>query len=391
MKKLNILVIGGGMYVTGRGTDSFGTILPSLLNARKNNIVNKIAIATTSPKSVSFTKKTVNKLSKLMGTKNQCEYFPSNKKVDKNCYKKALNEFDPDAVIISVPDHLHKQITIDVLKKKKHCLVVKPMAGNLKDGLKMLDKAKKSKVVAEVEFHKRLDESNIILKDKIKNNEIGDPLYATIEYSQRKIVPEMIFKKWSSKTNVFSYLAVHYVDLIYFITGYTPISVIAFGQKKYLKSKGINTWDAIQVIVEWRKKSNDKFISTHITNWIDSNKNSAISDQKINFVGTQGRFQADQKNRGIEFVNSNGIESINPYFSSSFYGETNKNVYFKGYGIANITEFLKDVISFRSGKISLKQLDESRPTFQSSLISTAVIDSVNKSLNKNGEKIKVNL
>ena len=140
-----------------------------------------------------------------------------------------------------------------------------------------------------------------------------------------------------------------------------------------------------------RKKSNDKFISTHITNWIDSNKNSAISDQKINFVGTQGRFQADQKNRGIEFVNSNGIESINPYFSSSFYDETNKNVYFKGYGIANITEFLKDVISFRSGKISLKQLDESRPTFQSSLISTAVIDSVNKSLNKNGEKIKVNL
>lgn len=391
MKKLNILIVGGGMYVTGRGTNGLGTILPCLLDARRNKIVDRIAVATTSSKSLAYVKKIFNKTSKLIGTSNQCEYYPRNIKNDKNSYKKALVEFNPDAVIISVPDHLHKKITIDVLKMKKHCLVVKPMASSLKDGKKMLEHAIKSKVVAEVEFHKRLDESNMLLKEKIKNNEIGELLYATIEYSQRKNLPEKTFKKWSSKTNVFSYLAVHYVDLIYFITGYTPINVIAFGQKKYLKSKGINTWDAIQVIVEWRKNSNDKFISTHITNWIDSNKNSAISDQKINFVGTQGRFQADQKNRGIEFVNSNGIESINPYFSSSFYDETNKNVYFKGYGIANITEFLKDVISFRSGKISLKQLDKSRPTFQSSLISTAIIDSVNKSLNKNGEKIKINL
>ena len=30
-KKINLLILGSGMFTTGRGTDFFGTILPSLL------------------------------------------------------------------------------------------------------------------------------------------------------------------------------------------------------------------------------------------------------------------------------------------------------------------------------------------------------------------------
>ena len=38
-RKLNVLIIGGGMYVCGRGSskNDFGTILPAVLEARKNN------------------------------------------------------------------------------------------------------------------------------------------------------------------------------------------------------------------------------------------------------------------------------------------------------------------------------------------------------------------
>ena len=39
MKEINILILGGGMYVSGRGTETLGTILPSiyeLKNLRKN-------------------------------------------------------------------------------------------------------------------------------------------------------------------------------------------------------------------------------------------------------------------------------------------------------------------------------------------------------------------
>ena len=51
----------------------------------------------------------------------------------------------------------------------------------------------------------------------------------------------------------------------------------------------------MQVVIEWERKDGGLFVSTHITNWIDPDETSAMSDQKINVVGTKGRFQADQK------------------------------------------------------------------------------------------------
>ena len=36
MTDLNILIIGAGMYVTGRGSDSYGTIMPSIIDTPTN-------------------------------------------------------------------------------------------------------------------------------------------------------------------------------------------------------------------------------------------------------------------------------------------------------------------------------------------------------------------
>ena len=58
-----------------------------------------------------------------------------------------------------------------------------------------------------------------------------------IEYSQPREIPLKLFKKWSQDTNIFQYLGVHYVDLIYFLTGFQPISAYATGVKNYLFSK----------------------------------------------------------------------------------------------------------------------------------------------------------
>tara|TARA_B100001093_G_scaffold389112_1_gene375294 strand:+ start:139 stop:1311 length:1173 start_codon:yes stop_codon:yes gene_type:complete len=390
MKKLKILIIGGGMYVSGRGTDNYGTIIPALLTAKKKGLIEEVFIATTSSKTAHSAYVTLKKISKLMQVKLKCGYIP---KIKSNvfAYKEALKIFDPDAVIISVPDHLHSKICLDVLSHKKHCLIAKPMAPTYKEGLKMLKASKKAGVVAQVEFHKRLDESNILLKESIYKKKIGTPLYVTIEYSQQKKIPEKFFKKWSSKTNIFAYLGVHYVDLLYFLTEYKPRSITAWGQKEYLIKKGIDTYDSMQVVIEWQNNKN-KFISSHITNWIDSNKSTALSDQKINFVGTKGRYQADQKNRGISLVTDfDGPKSLNPYFSSSFSFSRETPISFNGYGINNINQFLLDIIQYKEGKITLKQLDKSRPTFKSSIISTAVLDAAYKSLKNNNKKIKINL
>ena len=184
-------------------------------------------------------------------------------------------------------------------------------------------------------------------------------------------------------------MAVHYVDLIQYITGFKPIKLSSWGQKKYLIKKRINTWDSIQTVITWKNNKNDEFISTHMTNWIDPNHTSAISDQKITFVGTEGRFDSNQKNRGNQFVNDvTGINDINPYFTSLIKSNDNR-IFFTGYGIKSIIQFFKDVQEYNSGKIKLKDLEKVRPSFKQAIISTAVNEAVIKSLKNNSKSIKI--
>ena len=331
--KQNILVVGGGMYAIGKGTDNYGTIIPALLEGRIRQIVGRIGIVTTNEETaVSAYKRTV-ELAAKMQIELDCEFFPKNG-INKNAYLEAAETFKPDCVIVSVPDHLHASVSIPLIEKGIHCFVVKPMAPTVAEAVNMFAAAQESKVVAQIEFHKRLDESNLLLNDSIKSGNLGDLLYAVIEYSQQKKIPRDMFRSWADKSSIFQYLGVHYVDLLQFVTGFMPRKVTAWGQKGYLHSIGIETWDAMQVIIEWERNDGLPFVSTHITNWIDPDETSAVSDQKINVVGTKGRYQADQKNRGVQLVrDEQGVNDINPYFSSSRIDPQSQRLLFSGYGI----------------------------------------------------------
>ena len=108
------------------------------------------------------------------------------------------------------------------------------------------------------------------------------------------------------------------------------------------------------------------FFSYIITNWIDPNNSSATSDQKINFVGEKGRFFSDQKNRGIQFAsNEKNFSHINPYFTNLNFSE---KYFFDGYVNERFNKKLNS-------------------TFYDSLVSTKVIEAVNKSLQKKGQVI----
>ena len=78
------------------------------------------------------------------------------------------------------------------------------------------------------------------------------------------------------------------------------------------------------------EKPNGKvFVSTHVTNWVESNNSSAMSDQKISIVGSTGKIVSDQKNRGLQVINDKDkIQDINPYFSNINYQTKNRKFIF---------------------------------------------------------------
>ena len=210
------------------------------------------------------------------------------------------------------------------------------------------------------------------------------PPEGLLEYSQKRIVRD-IFRDWINETNIFQYLGVHYIDLIYFLTGALPIKALATSQ-----SITSDYPDSIQAVVEWNTSNNVKFISTITTNWIDPNSTSAMSDQKITVVGSNGRFQADQKHRGVQLITEdlNRMEEINPYFSQ-IYRDYNNKMSIEGYGPKSITRFIEDVIQVVSNKVYRTTLEAIRPSFKNSLVSTSVVEAVNISLTNGNEWVPI--
>ena len=380
---MNILIFGNGMYVAGRGTNEYGTIVPGIIEfQRTNNILNKVIICGRTKKNLNETKKKIEAIKKKSGVSLNFIYkIIKSNKFDETI-KKIKKEYIIDCSFVVVPDTLHYQIGKACLKNNLHTMIVKPVATKTSHVKELLKISKKNNLYCIVEFHKRFDRQNIILKDYYNEKKLGDVLYTFTEYSQKKIIPTKIFKRWIETTNLIQYLGVHYIDLIRFITGGMPSKVSAVWQKNFLIKKKINAYDSIQLNIEWRDNFKKKFNQTILLNWIDPNNSSAMSDQKLKFICTKGRVELDQKKRGIKIStdNSNLIEP-NPDFCK-IYGFDNGKCSWQGYGIDSIKFFLNDLVLIKKNRQKLKELEVARPNLFEGLISTAVIEAANISLKK---------
>jgi len=387
---VNVLVVGAGMYVCGRGTEGYGTILPALYEARRKNLAGSVRIAATSVRSIKALEKKIKKLDSLYGLRIGPELYPKTGS-DPQAYREAAKKGGkPDCAIVSVPDHLHFDVASHLIKSGIHCLVVKPLAPAVSEVKELVRLAEVGGVYGAVEFHKRYDRSNLKLRDVIRQRRIGKPLYFIVEYSQRKSIPLVMFRDWVQHTNILQYLGIHYIDIIYFATGAAPRRVLAVGQKDFLLRQGIDAFDAIQCFIEWEMKNGHRFTSAILTNWIDPEKTSAMSDQRIKVIGTEGRFEADQKYRGITVVTDTaGIEEPNPDFSS-FYGTgAGEDVGFEGYGPNSVIQFLEDVRDMKAKALRPADLEDKRPTFREALIPTAILEAANRSLAEGGYWVDV--
>jgi len=144
MKKVNIGLIGLGY------AGKF-----HLRNCLKLESVNLVAVADVS-------KKTLN-LAKRSGVK---QTFTD--------YNELLKQPTIDAVLISLPTHLHTSSAISAAENGKHIFLEKPLARNPEEGEKILSAARKNNVKLMVGYPFRFNSTFCDLKDKIKSGMLGD-------------------------------------------------------------------------------------------------------------------------------------------------------------------------------------------------------------------------
>jgi predicted dehydrogenase len=384
---MNIIIFGTGLYVTGDGKHTNGTILPSLIEFQKKyTVIKQLIFIKKNHKNISETKKKIKKIMIKFNLSINFEILVNNKNLDTNLARYGDFNFS----IISLPDNLHYKYIKYSLNNNWHCLVVKPFTLKSEEAKELIKIAKKKNLYGVIDFHKRFDKHNLIIKNQFNNKELGSHLYSIVEYSQRKIIPTKFFKQWCSHTNILNYLGSHYIDLFRFISVSKPSRVMAIGQKNFLVSRKLNTYDSIQCCVEWVSSNNLKFIQTLNVNWIDPLNTTAMSDQKIQLIFTKGRIESDQKNRGLNILSDKSkINSINPDFCYEFSDENGFST--RGYGIDSILQSCKDVMNLNNNSVDLNFLNLNRPSFHEGLFSTVVLEAAQKSLDNNNKWISVKI
>lgn len=369
---LRVLVVGAGVYVCGRGTPGYGTVLPALAEARRDGLVSAVGVAARSAASRRTLASKHAALCRFMGVRLPLEPESAGRW---------------DCALVVTPDHTHFSQTSRLLKAGLHCLVVKPLTPTLAEARALARLASDRGLYGAVEYHKRFDEANLKLAEAVRSGRLGELRYAAVEYSQRRSIPLEAFRGWAARTNIFQYLGVHYADVIHFVSGARPLRAAALGQRGWLSSRGVATYDSVQALVEWEAPAPKphRFVSSLLVNWIDPETTTAMSDQRIKVVGTRGRFESDQKDRGVTVVLDGAPpETLNPYFSQFYPSPDGRGRVFRGYGERSFRRFLADVADLRSGARRPRDLEGLRPTFRSALASTAVVDAVNRSLARGG-------
>ena len=140
-------------------------------------------------------------------------------------YHQLLKQPIIDAVVISLPTHLHTPCAISAAEEGKHIFLEKPLARNLEEGKKIISAVRKNDVKLMVGYPLRFVSTFRGFKRKLKSGELGDiqfaravslgsgPFFHRAESTIPKPVPEWWFKKELTGGGALMDLGSHMINL----------------------------------------------------------------------------------------------------------------------------------------------------------------------------------
>jgi len=191
-KKINVAVIGAGNM--------------GALHARVYSELRDVNLAAVSD----IDEKTGRKIAK----KFSCHYHKN--------YNEMLNRENIDAVSVAVPTSLHKRVALDVIRHKKHLLIEKPIAANVKEAKEIIRRAKRAKVKLAVGHIERFNPAVQTLKKIIEKGKIGKII--TVMAIRVGLFPPRI-----KDVNVIIDLAIHDLDIFNYLLNQEPKNIFAMG------------------------------------------------------------------------------------------------------------------------------------------------------------------
>ncbi|MCZ6634443.1 MAG: Gfo/Idh/MocA family oxidoreductase [bacterium] len=289
---------------------------------------------------------------------------------------------DLDVMAVATPDDLHTPVVLAALKNGTHVITEKPMCLSIQEADQIVALSNEKGLVCAVDMHKRYDPDHLRIQHDI-SEKIGEPLYGLAMLEEPLEVSTSIFK-WAEKSDPFSYVGPHWVDLFYNYYRSKPVSLTAVGQKKRLVREGINAYDAVQVRVDFE---NGMSIYFH-NNWITPDDFEGPVNQGHEIVGTDGKVESDQQYRGFRFwYQGSGSRSSNNHFTRDVKRPDGSQVYI-GYGVDSITVALVAICRVKFSGHSLEDVKAIYPTAEDGRIISAIVDAARRVRDLNFEYLQ---
>lgn len=304
MKKLNIAVVGAGIYGKNH-LDAF--------SCHPN--VNLVAVCD---------------LKKEITDQVEAEYHVKTY----NDLEELLKHEQVDAVSVATPDPFHKEPVMTAIRYGKDVLVEKPLATTSADAYEIIDAAKKAGVRVMVDYHKRWDPASIAVKNKLAQVETGKPVRGYMRMDNIYDVA-LHWLKWSAHSSPVHFVGTHCYDLIRWYMGCEVIQVFAVGHKGILKSKGVDTYDSITAILEF-----ENGCTWTVENaWILPNGFAKADDGCTEILCENAMIRVDSQKRGVEFFDEQKQHTPNICFIQKYEGRA------IGFGIDPMNDFVRCILN----------------------------------------------
>lgn len=219
-------------------------------------------------------------------------------------FEEVLEDSSVQAVVLCLPDHLHREATIKAIKAKKHILLEKPLATTIEDAKDILDATKGYEGKISIGHLLRYDNRFAQAKRLIQKGEIGDVIHISSWRNNTSIGAERL----QGRTSIMFYLGVHEIDLIRWYSDSEVVRV--FSESNTRKLVHLGTED---VYVSTLKLANGTVACMELS-WCLPNGFSSRLQAGMEIVGTKGAVCIDSFNTGLSLVNEEKNMNLDTFY-----------------------------------------------------------------------------
>ena len=228
-KRIDITIVGGGMITND-------LILPSIFHLQRIGVAGEIQVCALNNPPLKRLKENPEIGEAFPGQDFQAhpgleaspdENFPK-------LYREVIAGLDErQVVVVAMPDQLHYPVVMEALKNNQHVLCVKPLVLKFDRAEEIREEAFSRGLFVGVEYHKRFDRRSLLARKRYRLGHFGEFRMGEAKMIEPYFYRFSNFQNWFTcdKTDPFTYVGCHYVDLVYFITGLKPVEISVAGVK----------------------------------------------------------------------------------------------------------------------------------------------------------------